>query len=70
MGFGRLIRVTTQRGDPDATVYVVAEPDPAKAMDIIKFGIAGPNTDLEDLGRVTDELLKALALEPGRFSRT
>ena len=58
------------RGDPEAVIYVVAEADPSKAMEIIKFGVAGLNVELEDLGRVTDNLLNALALEPGKFTRT
>jgi hypothetical protein len=65
---GRLIRVKNRRGDADAVVYVVAEPDPAKAMDIIKA--AGLGDDLEDLGRVSEAVLNALALQPGQFMCT
>jgi site-specific recombinase XerD len=32
MGFGRLIRVGTRRGDPNARTYVVAEADADKAF--------------------------------------
>jgi hypothetical protein len=35
----------------------VAEADPTKAVDIIRRNIAGPNVELEDLGRVSDKLL-------------
>jgi hypothetical protein len=35
MGFGGIIRVGSWRGDPEAAIYVVAEPDPTKAIDII-----------------------------------
>jgi hypothetical protein len=33
-GFGRLIRVGRWRGDTEAAIYVVAEADPTKAIDI------------------------------------
>jgi hypothetical protein len=69
MGFGRLICVENRRGDPSAVVYVVAEPDPAKAIDIIKAAGLGHDAEFEDLGQVTEALLKALALQPGQFAR-
>jgi hypothetical protein len=67
--FGRLIRIGNRREGQDA-IYVVAEADPTKAVDIIRRNIAGPNVELEDLGRVSDKLLVALALQPGQFTRT
>ena len=67
--FGRLIRIGNRREGQDA-IYVVAEADPTKAVDIIRRNIAGPNVELEDLGRVSDKLLVALALQPGQFPRT
>jgi hypothetical protein len=70
MGFGRLIRVGNRRDDPNGVVYVVAEADPLKAMEIIKVKVTGSEVDLEDLGRVTDNLLKVLGLEPGQFTAT
>jgi len=69
MLFGRLIRVGDRRAGSDV-VYVVAESDPVKAAEIIRNNVAGPNVDLEDLGRVTAKLLEALALQPGQFTRT
>jgi hypothetical protein len=45
----------------------VAEADPTKARG---RNIAGPSVELEDLGRVSDKLLVALALQPGQFTRT
>jgi hypothetical protein len=52
MGFGRLIRVGSWRGDPEAAIYVVADADPTKAIDIIKVGgTADDGNDFEDLGR-------------------
>jgi hypothetical protein len=70
MGYGRLIRVQKHRSDPDATVYVVAEADVEKAIDILKASLDRPDDEYEDLGRVTDALLDALSLKPGTFSRT
>lgn len=67
--FGRLIRVGDRRAGSD-TVYVVAEADFAKAADIIRNNVAGPHVQVEDLGRVTDKLLDALALKAGEFCRT
>ena len=65
----RLIRVGNRREGAGA-VYVVAEADPVKAMDVIRHNVAGPNVELEDLGRVTDQLLNALALGEGQFILT
>jgi hypothetical protein len=71
MGFGRLIRVGSWRGDPEAAIYVVAEADPTKAIDIFKVGgTADDGDDFEDLGRVSDTLLSALSLQPSQFTRT
>jgi hypothetical protein len=65
--FGRMVRVGNRGA---ATVYVVAESDPAKAIEIIRNNVAGPHVELEDLGRVNASLLKALSLQPGQFIRT
>jgi hypothetical protein len=70
MGFGRLIRVGNRRGGAKTTVYVVAEAEPGKAIDILKLGVSGPFDEYEDLGRVSEKLLVALDLQPGQFSRT
>jgi hypothetical protein len=68
MGFGRLIRVQAYRTDPTAKIYVVAEPEAEKAIDILRVALARPDEDYEDLGRVTDALLNALSLQPGMFA--
>jgi len=70
MGFGRLIRVGRWPGDTEAAIYVVAEADPTKAIDIIKVGGTDDGDDFEDLGRVSETLLSALSLQPGEFTRT
>ncbi len=70
VSFGRLTRVKSFRGDPGAVVYVVAEPDPLRAMEILTTAGLASGADFEDLGRVSEALLKALALGPGQFRRT
>jgi hypothetical protein len=70
MVFGRLIRVRARRGDPEAVIYVVAEAEVEKAVDILKLALVRPLDEYEDLGRVTDTLLKALGLRDGEFART
>jgi hypothetical protein len=70
MGFGRLISVSHRHGDPKAALYVVAEADPSKAIEIIKLAIGGSEVEFEDLGHVTDTLLSVLSLQPGQFTRT
>ena len=68
--FGRLVRVRTHRGDPEPTLYIVAEPEAERAIDILKVALARSYHDYEDLGRVTDALIKALSLQPGSFTHT
>ena len=70
MGFGRLIRVRAHRRDPDSTIYVVAEAEVEKAIQILKIALVRPQDEYEDLGRVTDILLNTLGLQPGKFART
>ena len=48
--FGRLVRVRTHRGDPESTLYVVAEPEAERAIDILKVALAGSYHDYEDPG--------------------
>ena len=69
MGYGRLIKVRTYRADPEATIYVVAEPELEKAINILKTALARPDDDYEDLGRVSESLVTALSLQPGMFIR-
>ena len=68
--FGRCIRVGLHRGDPGAAVYVVAESDPAKALNILRTELPDNGSDFEDVGRVTQQLVDALDLKPGQFRRT
>ena len=59
---GRLIRVSKFRNDPEAVVYVVAHYDTAKAIALIREQASAPGDEVEDLGRVTDNLLTVLKL--------
>jgi hypothetical protein len=70
MGYGRLIRIRTHRRDADATIYVVAEAEVDKAIAILQRAVSQPNSEYEDLGRVSDTLLAALSLQSGQFART
>lgn len=69
MGDGRLIRVSKFAGDTASVSYVVAEPDKARAMAIIRTKIGNPEYVFEDLGRVSAALLNAMKIEPGDFVR-
>ena len=64
---GRLIRIGKYRGDPHAVAYIVALLNPATAIELIRKKVGGPNDEIEDLGCVSDFLLKALNLVPGEF---
>ena len=66
---GRLIRVQAYRGDPEGIIYAVAEPTIDKAIDILKTALSRPSDEYEDLGQVMDNLLNALSLKPGTFTR-
>ena len=66
---GRLIRIRTARSDAAAVIYVVAEPEREKAIAILKHALSRPEDEYEDLGRVTDTVLAALAIQPGQITR-
>ena len=71
MGLGCLVKVTTRSsGDRLATVaYVVSEQDADRAIDIIKSKIAQLADDVVVVSRVSEELLHALGIAPGNFTR-
>ena len=69
LGLGRLIRLSKFRGDPRAVAYIVAVTEPSAAIDFISRRFAGIDDQLEDLGRVSGALLKALGLSSGEFLR-
>ena len=69
MAGGRLIRVTKGgTKPPNSVAYIVAEPDQAKAMEIIIGSVGGIDDEISDLGRVSEALMMTLALAPGQFS--
>jgi hypothetical protein len=67
--FGRLIRTSNDREPPKSIAYIVALSDPADAIELIRSKVANPNDKVEDIGRVSDELIKALKIKPGGFMR-
>jgi hypothetical protein len=70
MSFGRLVRVSGHRGDPAAVIYVVAEAEAAQAIRIVKTKLEQFDGEIEDLGRVSGDLLKALGLNAGEMVKT
>ena len=67
MGEGRLIRVSRYRGDPGAKAYFVAVSDKAEAMQLIASKAASAADEIEDLGRVSETLITAMALTAAEF---
>ena len=57
---GRLIRARARRSDNETAVYVVAEAEFERAVDILKAALPRSYDDYDDLGRVTAALLSAL----------
>jgi hypothetical protein len=66
-GEGRLVRSSRFRGDPKARAYLVAVSDKAAPIDLITVHAAEPGYEIEDLGRVSEELITAMTLPPGKF---
>jgi hypothetical protein len=69
MEYGRLIRLRKLDGDPKGIAYIVAIQEPMAAIELIQRRVAGPHDQIEDLGRVSDALLKTLGLSEGEFVR-
>jgi len=70
MSNGRLIRVTSNSraaARPPVAAYIVAIQESAKAVDLIRNKVAACDEVVEDLGRVSDELLDTLRIESGKF---
>ena len=68
MPFGRLIRLR-KPGEAHGIAYIVAVTDAIEAMELVRVKVAGTGDEIEDVGRVSDELLKALHLMPGDITR-
>lgn len=64
-----MIRVSKLQNASKAVAYIVALTDPTTAMELIRRKVADPEDHIEDLGRVSDELLAAMKLETGAFTR-
>jgi hypothetical protein len=63
---GRMIQVTT----PERKArYVVAQEKGPLAIAIIRMNVATHGEQVEDLGPVTDTLVRALNLEPGQYQK-
>jgi hypothetical protein len=56
-------------GDLQPVVYVVAVEDPPTAVNIVGAEVWA-EADIEVLGQASQELLNALKLTPGQFPRT
>jgi hypothetical protein len=69
VNFGRLVRASRYPGAPTAVAYIVAVPDSAEAIDVIRRKVGAIDDEIEDLGRVSGALLMALGLLPGEFIR-
>jgi hypothetical protein len=67
--FGRLVRASKCHGDRCAVAYIVAVANPSEAMELIRTKVAEPGCTIEDLGRVSDALLRSLNLSSGEFVR-
>src|SRR6516225_8733651 len=65
----RFVRASKFRSDENATLYVVAVSEPDHAIEIVRGKVADFSDDVEDLGRVSRALVRALDLAPGNFIR-
>ena len=72
MGLGNLVRVKTSSsvGVGVTISYVVSEQDAGRAVNIIKSKIAQLTDKVEAVSLVSEELLDALGVAPGEFTRT
>jgi len=59
-----------RRSDVDAVIYVVAEADSAQALRIVKTKLERFDAEVEDLGRVSSDLVRTLQLNPGDIIKT
>jgi hypothetical protein len=65
---GRLIRVRLG-GAGGSIPYIVAVSDGQKAIDLIRRDATHPDVKIDDLGRVSSQLLTAMKLQPGQYMR-
>jgi hypothetical protein len=69
MGEGRLIRVRAHRDDSRPVAYVVAIPEKEKAILLIRQKFEAPDIQIDDLGGVSEALLRTLSVSEGDFVR-
>jgi hypothetical protein len=65
----RFVQKSKFRSDQNAMFYLVAVADADQAVQIIRSKIADLTEDVEDLGRVSPALVRALNLASGEFTR-
>jgi hypothetical protein len=66
---GRLIKVTkASAAGRTEVLYVVAEPSSEKALEIVKSDLPG-GARIEDKGCISERLVNALSLAPGKFTQ-
>jgi hypothetical protein len=65
----RFVRKSKFRSDQNAMFYIVAVADADQAVQIIRSKIADLTEDVEDLGRVSAPLVRALNLASGELAR-
>jgi hypothetical protein len=72
MEYGRMIKVAPRLseggGDDEAVLYVVGTEDPNEATRLIRNAIS-IGSKIEDVGRVSRQLLASLRIEPDHFKR-
>jgi hypothetical protein len=67
--YGRLVRIKKLTDDAKGVAYIVAVAEAAEAMAIIRTREPGSDYEIEDLGRVSEQLLETLAIPSGEFLR-
>jgi hypothetical protein len=65
--YGRLVRVN--RGGQRPVAYIVAIKEPLEAIRLIKKEVAPEAALVEDVGRVSDALLRTIGLNSGGYVR-
>ena len=68
--YGRLVRVRALQVERRIVGYVVAVKEADKAVGLVRTSVVDSQSVVEDVGRVSGELLKALGLVNGQFVRT
>jgi uncharacterized iron-regulated protein len=71
MRIGNLVKVSTASSDGAVVTiaYVVSEQDAVRAVNIIKNKIAQVTDEVIAVSRISEELLQALGVAPGEFTR-